>query len=122
VNEAKGPVAGLGPADTRSSVRFPLRLPITVRTADAHEYFAETADISAGGVLFHTKSLLGVGTVIRFRIVLPASVLGTDTDVQVNCTGRVVRSLDEKGKNAVAAVIDEYCFERILCGSMAKSC
>ena len=72
--------------------------------------------------LFHTKSLLGVGTVIRFRIVLPASVLGTDTDVQVNCTGRVVRSLDEKGKNAVAAVIDEYCFERILCGSMATSC
>jgi len=122
VNESKGPVAGLGPADTRSSVRFPLRLPITVRTADAHEYFAETADISAGGVLFHTKSLLGVGMVIRFRIVLPASVLGTDTDVQVNCTGRVVRSLDEKGKKAVAAVIDEYCFERILCGSMATSC
>jgi hypothetical protein len=122
VSESKGPVAGLGPADTRSSVRFPLRLPITVRTADAHEYFAETADISAGGVLFHTKNLLGVGTVIRFRIVLPASVLGTDTDVQVNCTGRVVRSLDEKGKNAVAAVIDEYCFERILCGSMATSC
>lgn len=129
MNEAKTLIAGSGPADTRSSVRFPLRLPITVRTADAHEYFAETADISAGGVLFHTKSVLDVGTVIRFRIVLPASVLGTDTDVQVNCTGRVVRSLDEKsnlkdehGNKAVAAVIDEYCFERILCGSMATSC
>jgi c-di-GMP-binding flagellar brake protein YcgR len=122
VNEVKTPVAGLGPADTRSSVRFPLRLPITVRTADAHEYFAETADISAGGVLFHTTSSLEVGTVIRFRIVLPASVLGTDTDVQVNCTGRVVRSLDEKGKKAVAAVIDEYCFERIVASSLATSC
>jgi PilZ domain len=122
VNEAKTLIAGSGPADTRSSVRFPLRLPITVRTADAHEYFAETADISAGGVLFHTKSTLDVGTVIRFRIVLPASVLGTDTDVQVNCTGRVVRSLDEKGDKAVAAVIDEYCFERILANSMATSC
>ena len=53
---------------------------------------------------------------------LPASVLGTDTDVQVNCTGRVVRSLDEKGNKAVAAVIDEYCFERILCNSLATSC
>lgn len=122
MKEVKTPVAGSGPADTRSSVRFPLRLPITVRTADAHEYFAETADISAGGVLFHTKSALDVGTVIRFRIVLPASVLGTDTDVQVNCTGRVVRSLDEKGNKAVAAVIDEYCFERILCNSLATSC
>lgn len=128
MNEAKTLIAGLGPADTRSSVRFPLRLPITVRTADAHEYFAETADISAGGVLFHTQSTLAVGTVIRFRIVLPASVLGTDTDVQVNCTGRVVRSLDEKGNKeekgskAVAAVIDEYCFERILANSLATSC
>ncbi|MGC2695960.1 MAG: PilZ domain-containing protein [Candidatus Angelobacter sp.] len=123
MKEAKIPVAGSGPADTRSSVRFPLRLPITVRTADAHEYFAETADISAGGVLFHTVSALDVGTVIRFRIVLPASVLGTDTDVQVNCTGRVVRSsLDEKGKKAVAAVIDEYCFERIFASSLATSC
>ena len=38
--------------------------------------------------------------------------LGTDTDVQVNCTGaRQARSLDEKGDKAVAAVIDEYCFE-----------
>jgi len=122
VKQTKTPVAGSGPADTRSSVRFPLRLPITVRTADAHEYFAETADISAGGVLFHTSSQLEVGTVIRFRIVLPAAVLGTDTDVQVNCTGRVVRSLDEKGKKAVAAVIDEYCFERLFAGSMAASC
>ncbi len=98
--------------DSRSSVRFPLKLPLTVRTADAREHFAETADISAGGVLFHTKAALDVGAVIRFRIVLPAVVLGTDTDVLVNCTGRVVRSLEETGKKAVAAVIDEYCFER----------
>lgn len=100
--------------ESRSSVRFPLRLPITVRTADAREFFAETADISAGGVLFHTKAGLEVGLVIRFRIVLPAAVLGTNTDVLVNCTGRVVRSLQEGTKNAVAAVIDEYCFERVL--------
>jgi c-di-GMP-binding flagellar brake protein YcgR len=107
-----------GVKDSRSSVRFPLRLPITVRTADAHEYFAETADISAGGVLFHTKTTLGVGTVIRFRIVLPAVVLGTDSDVLVNCSGRVVRSLQENGKTAVAAVIDEYCFERVFCAAV----
>ncbi|HEX7285300.1 MAG TPA: PilZ domain-containing protein [Candidatus Angelobacter sp.] len=100
--------------DSRSSVRFPLKLPITVRTADAHEHFAETADISAGGVLFHTRTALDVGTSIRFRIVLPAAVLGTHTDVLVNCTGRVVRStVPDNGKSAVAAVIDEYCFERI---------
>jgi c-di-GMP-binding flagellar brake protein YcgR len=100
--------------ESRSSVRFPLRLPITVRTVDAREYFAETSDISAGGVLFHTGAPLEVGTEIRFRIILPSAVLGTDTDVLVNCTGRVVRALNDSGKTAVAAVIDEYCFERML--------
>ncbi len=101
--------------DLRSSVRFPLRLPITVRTGDAREHFAETADISAGGVLFHMNADLSIGTIIRFRIVLPAVVLGADTDVLVNCTGRVVRcALEDKGKKAVAAVIDEYDFERVL--------
>jgi hypothetical protein len=99
--------------DSRSSVRFPLKLPITVRTGDSREHFAETADISAGGVLFHTSAALIVGTTIRFRIVLPAVVLGTTTDVLVNCTGRVVRCGDETGKKSVAAVIDEYCFERV---------
>jgi c-di-GMP-binding flagellar brake protein YcgR len=100
--------------DLRSAVRFPLKLPITVRTGDAHEYFAETADISAGGVLFHMNAELPVGTIIHFRIVLPAFVVGADTDVLVNCTGRVVRCLDEQGKKAVAAVIDEYNFERVM--------
>lgn len=99
--------------DLRSSVRFPLKLPITIRTDDARDYFAETADISAGGVLFHMNAELAIDTVIRFRIVLPAAVLGADTDVLVNCTGRVVRCRDEKGKKAVAAVIDEYNFERV---------
>lgn len=99
--------------DSRNSVRFPLKLPITVRTGDSREHFAETADISAGGVLFHTNASLDVKTIIRFRIVLPAAVLGTTTDVLVNCTGRVVRSHQDNGKHAVAAVIDEYCFERV---------
>ena len=99
--------------DLRSSVRFPLRLPITIRTEDSREHFAETADISAGGVLFNMNTALPLGTIIRFRIVLPAAVLGASTDVMVNCTGRVVRCMEEKGKKAVAAVIDEYNFERV---------
>jgi hypothetical protein len=99
---------------TRSSVRFPLRLPITIHLNDSLEFYAETADISAGGVLFRTSKQLGVGDVITFRIVLPAHILGTETDVLVNCTGRVVRCQADEGKNKVGAVIDEYAFERAL--------
>jgi len=99
--------------DTRSSVRFPIKLPITVRTADSREHFAETDDISSGGVLFHTNASLKVGTMIRFHIVVPADILGTKTDVLVNCTGRVVRCDEQRGKKQVGAVIDEYCLERV---------
>ncbi len=113
MQEPRSPVVTPVMQDSRTSVRFPLKLPITVRTADAREHFAETADISAGGVLFHTRAAFEVGTTIRFRIILPAAVLGTHTDVLVNCAGRVVRSSQENGGSAVAAVIDEYCFERV---------
>ena len=99
--------------ESRSSQRFPIKLPITVRTKDSREQFAQTANISAGGVLFHTNVPLSVGTEIFFRIVLPAGVVGTETDVLVNCTGRVVRCSDLGEKKLVGAIIDEYVFERV---------
>lgn len=98
--------------ELRSSVRFPLRLPIALKSEYAEQYTAETYDISAGGVLFEVGRDLEVGTPIHFRIAMPASVLGTPTDVMVSCTGRVVRCTNENGRRAVAAVIDEYRFER----------
>lgn len=72
-----------------------------------------TADISAGGVLFHSESTLPVGSSIEFTIDLPGPVVGSSTDVLVNCVGRVVRcSKHNSGPADVAAVIDDYSFER----------
>jgi len=97
--------------ELRSSVRFPIKLPIAVKSEEV-EHSAQTSDISAGGVLFHLDAEMAVGSSITFNIVMPGSVLGTPNDVRVNCTGRVVRVSEENGKKAVAAVIDEYKFER----------
>jgi hypothetical protein len=97
--------------EMRSAVRFPLRLPINVQHA-SRRHQAETCNISAGGVLFQTDEELMVGSTIEFTIVMPGAVLGSGTDVRVNCVGRVVRSSIEGGRPAVAAVIDEYRFER----------
>jgi len=98
--------------ELRSSVRFPIKLPIAVSSEEAQQHAAETTDISAGGVLFHMDTNMAIGSTITFKIAMPASVLGTPNDVLVNCTGRVVRCDEEEGKKAVAAVIDEYRFER----------
>jgi PilZ domain len=97
--------------ELRSAVRFPLRLPVEVKTQqDGHQ--AETADISSGGVLFYLEAELPVGSIIEFNLTMPADVLGTPTAIQVHCVGRVMRSFVEDGRRAIAAVIDEYSFER----------
>ncbi|HWR37238.1 MAG TPA: PilZ domain-containing protein [Clostridia bacterium] len=97
--------------DMRSSVRFPLRLPMSV-WAETHCFEAETKDISAGGVLFRIEKNITVGSTIEFTISMPATVMGASKDVLVNCIGRVVRCCPDDDRCAVAAVIDEYTFER----------
>jgi hypothetical protein len=97
--------------EMRSSVRFPLQLPVEIK-ADDQSHQAETRDISAGGVLFQMDTPLKAGSAIEFRIAMPAEVLGTASDVKVHCVGRVVRTFSEEGRTSVAAVIDEYFFER----------
>ncbi len=98
--------------DQRSSTRFPIKLPVEVRAEEAAKLQAETKDISAGGILFYMETAMEVGSRIEFNISLPAAVLGTPTNVNVLCVGRVVRCSEEGSRRAVAAVIDEYRFER----------
>jgi hypothetical protein len=98
-------------AEMQSAPRFPLHLPVEVKSEDgAHS--AETQNISANGVLFAMDSEVPVGSSVDFTILLPGEVVGSSCDVQIDCHGRVVRSFDDKGRRGVGVVIDEYHFER----------
>ncbi|HLJ28192.1 MAG TPA: PilZ domain-containing protein [Candidatus Angelobacter sp.] len=106
-------------AEARTGKRFPLELPIRIRQKRATAgNDGTTADVSAAGVYIQANTDLAVGSSIEFDITLPAKVLGTPTDVEVHCTGRVVRreSSSKNGKsskkNGVACVIDQYKFIR----------
>ena len=99
--------------ELRSAMRFPIKLPVEVHAEEAARLQAETKDISAGGVMFYVDKTMAVGSRIEFNISLPAEVLGTVSDVNVLCVGRVVRCSEEGARRAVAAVIDEYRFERM---------
>src|SRR5215510_14926249 len=104
-------------SEARTGKRFPLQLPIRIKrkktAADA-----TTANVSSAGVYIQANTDLAVGSPIEFDITLPAKVLGTPNDVEVHCTGRVVRRENEerngKGrrKHGVACVIDQYKFIR----------
>lgn len=95
----------------RAAVRFPLRLPLSLQTPQG-DVQATTENVSATGVLFVTDLLLEMNTHVEFKLAIPAAVLGTATDVTVQCTGHVVRHEQVDGdRRAAAVLIDKYTFE-----------
>lgn len=116
--------------EARTGKRFPLELPIKIHGKSGDDS-ATTGNMSAAGVYIMADLDLAIGSNIEFDITLPASVLGTPGDVEVHCTGRVVRkdaeakaaaansnsSKKKKTKNGVACVIDQYKFIRKSKGS-----
>ncbi|SRR5712692_7365999 len=125
---AKGTVAEAGKnrrgyADVQSAPRFPIKLPVALKSTSAVAAAGvagsgvtgepvETENISANGVLFRMDADVPVGSAVDFTISLPADVVGAEADVQVDCHGRVVRSFEDGGRRGVGVVIDEYRFER----------
>jgi hypothetical protein len=97
--------------DMQSAVRFPIKLPISLKSK-AGESRTESENISSNGVLFEVDADMPVGSMVDFTISLPAEVVGAESDVQIDCRGRVVRSSEEGGRRGVGVVIDEYRFER----------
>ena len=98
-------------AEMQSAPRFPLHLPVELKSSSG-ACSAETQNISANGVLFQVDSEMPIGSLVDFTISLPADVVGAQTDVQLDCRGRVVRNFEEDGRRGVGVVIDEYRFER----------
>ena len=98
-------------ADMQSAPRFPLHLPVELKSQTG-DCLAETQNISANGVLFAMDRDVPVGSMVDFTILLPGDIVGSRNDVQIDCHGRVVRSFEDKGRRGVGVVIDEYHFER----------
>src|SRR5579872_2014194 len=96
-------------SDLQSAARFPIKLPVSVKSQTG-ESRTETQNISSNGVLFRVDAEMPVGALLDFTISLPAAVVGADADVQIDCRGRVVRSVEEDGRRDVGVVIDEYHF------------
>lgn len=91
----------------RTSVRFPLHLNVTI-SVEGREYEAVTEDVSANGLLFTGDELPPVDAEVRFRLKMPAAVMGGQEDVLLDCVGRIVRHGELAGKPTAAAVIDDY--------------
>jgi hypothetical protein len=104
----------MNPIERRTSRRFSMRLPLTVRWADenvAGEAIAETRDVSAWGVRFKLSQDLNSGSAVEILMTVPHE-LTLAGPVRVRCQGHVLRSSVVSGKSDVIATIERFRFIR----------
>ena len=112
VEEAEGAQSFERYHEMQGAVRFPVQLPVEFHSQSG-DHEGQTRNISANGVLFQTDTEVPVGSAVEFTICMPARVLGTASDVAVNCRGRSVRCFREDRNYWVGVVIDEYGVQRV---------
>ena len=99
--------------EQRSTRRFSLRLPVTVKFSDtaAEEKAAHTRDVSARGICFYMDSSVAEGSEIEFTLTLPPEITLTES-IRVHCKGKVVRVEPQGpgGRVGIAALIERYEF------------
>lgn len=101
--------------ERRSSRRFLMRLPLTVRWTDESvvgEAATESREVSSRGLYFHLPKGLKSGSPVEIVMTLPHELTQAGP-VRVRCLGRVLRSSPEySGEVGVAAAIERYEFMR----------
>ncbi len=100
--------------ERRTSRRFTMTLPVTVRSdgpSGMVEKDARTRDVSFRGLYFLTDGEYQAGARIEFVLKLPKEVTLVG-DVFIRCYGDVVRveALNENGDRGIAARIERYEF------------
>ena len=101
--------------DRRSTQRFQMKLPLTVRwTAGAAigETSTESRDVSSRGVYFYLAKDVKEGSPVEILLTLPNEITLAGP-VRVRCLGRVQRTeMRGEGSVGVVAAIERYEFLR----------
>jgi hypothetical protein len=88
-----------------------MALPITIHEAGGEHSMrqGETRDVSFRGLYFVSDSNFEVGSKIEFVLTLPKEIT-LATDVQIRCSGSVVRVEPQSEQAGIAARIEKYEF------------
>ena len=99
--------------DRRKLARLPLEVFVRIQVCgDEAVDFAETRNVSARGLYFHTKARLEPGQELECVLVLPEKLTQSPTPMLVGCRGKVLRVNPEvvDHKSGVAMEIHTYDF------------
>jgi hypothetical protein len=78
--------------------------------ARASESFAQTANVSSNGVLFHSDVAPQIGDPVEYVLTLSPEI-GQRKSVRLHCMGKVVRH--DEDTHAAAATLERYEFMRV---------
>jgi PilZ domain len=102
-------------SERRTTQRFTMRLPLTVRWttgAAVGETSTESRDVSSRGVYFYLSKDVKEGSPVEILLTLPNEITMAGP-VRVRCLGRVQRTEPrEEGAVGVVAAIERYEFLR----------
>jgi PilZ domain len=94
----------------RGGTRVPVELPVQIRwkTRTGRDRVAQgkTESMSGNGLFILAPVRLRHNTAIQFTVALPAEV--TNTPMQLQCVGRVVRQKKTGDEAGLGVVIDDY--------------
>lgn len=99
--------------ERRKLARLPLEVFVRIQVCgNSAVDFAETRNVSARGLYFHTKAQLELGQELECVLVLPEKLTQSPTPMLVGCRGKVLRvNSDLPGpKTGVAIEIHTYDF------------
>jgi hypothetical protein len=115
LDENIGRIVPVGPKERRSTRRFIMRLPLTVRWTDERvvgEAATESREVSSRGLYFYLPKGLKSGSPVEIVMTLPHELTQAGP-VRVRCLGRVLRTdTQNPGEFGVAAAIERYEFMR----------
>lgn len=97
--------------EKRSTRRFALELPISVRFLNDGKYerTGRTRDVSSRGVYMRLDAEISTGASIEFVMTLPPEVTLASA-IRVRCRGRVLRVEKSGHEQGVAVAIEKYDF------------
>jgi hypothetical protein len=98
--------------DRRGSRRYTMELPLSVKYSGPGgtiERQAKTRDVSFKGLYFWSDAEFLAGSQIEFTLTLPREMT-LAADVNIKCTGRIIRVEPREGNRGIAAQIEHYEF------------
>ena len=100
-------------ADRRVHVRYKLKLPVIFYWNDGAEHTEGgfTCDVSLDGALIFSSKLPPMGSDIRIEVLIPAPDT-SQTELRVECVGKVTRVAEEARCFGVRGIFDDEYISR----------